>query len=278
MKNRVSITLDNKVLEQIDKSVDGIFIRSRSDAIERILKENVIDSKTAVILAGGNPENLTIKGLDTYRPLIGVGKKTLIEDIVSKCREAGFVNIIVIGFPIIIAKIYEALGNGEKFGVNTIYIEEEKQLGSAKSLERAKKYLKTDFLFVPCDHWFDFDLKKLNEFHKMNGGVATLAIHARTSFDWKTSIVVMDGYKIVNYEEFPKKPKTHLVSMLIGFMKPEVFDNIPPGEVVWSLQEQVFPKLAKEGKLIGYPIAGEWVNVHDKQDVDKVLELIKKLK
>lgn len=278
MKNRVSITLDSKVLEEVDKRVDGIFIRSRSDAIERILKENVIDSKTAVILAGGSPEKLLVRGAGVYRPLISIGKRTLIEDTVSKCREAGFTNIIIIGFPTVIAKLYEALGNGEKFGVNIVYVEEEKSLGSAKSLERAKKYLKTDFLFVPCDHWFDFDLKKLNEFHRTNGAVGTLAIHARTSFDWKTSIVVMDGYKIVNYEEFPKKPKTHLVSMLIGFMKPEVFDNIPPGDVYWSLQEHVFPKLAKEGKLMGYPISGEWVNVHDRHDVEKVAELIKKQK
>jgi len=276
MKSRVSITLDGKVLEEIDKRVGGIYVRSRSDAIEKILKENVVDAKTAVILAGGSPEKLLLKGFGAYRPLVGIGKRTLIEDIVDKCRGAGFSNIIIVGFPIVISKLYEVLGSGEKYGVSVVYIEEDKELGSAKSLEKAKRYLKTDFLFLPCDHWFEFDLKKLSEFHRMGGGVATLAVHARTSFDWNTSIVDMDGYKIVSYEEFPKKPKTHLVSMLIGFMRPEVFDSIPPGEVSWSLQENVFPKLAKEGKLVGYPISGEWVNVHGKKDVDKVVELSKR--
>lgn len=275
MKKRVSLTLDEKILKEIDSTVDGIVVRSRSDAVEKILKNHLVERKTAVILAGGNPENLFIKELNTYRPLVKVNRRRLIEDIILKCREAGFVNIIIVGFSTLVAKLYEVLGSGKKYGVNITYLEESKELGSAKTLESAKKYLKTDFLFLPCDHWFDFDLKRLHEFHLTSNGTATLGIHARTSFDWKTSIVVLDGYRIVDYEEHPKKPKTHLISVFIGFMKPDVFNFIPTGEVKWSLQENIFPKLAKEGKLVGYPVAGNWVNVHTKEDVEKVNELIK---
>ena len=57
-------------------------------------------------------------------------------------------------------------------------------------------------------------------------------------------------------------------------MRPEIFNYIPPGDVHWSLQEDVFPRLAKEGKLIGYPIMGNWINVHTKEDVEKVKSLI----
>jgi NDP-sugar pyrophosphorylase family protein len=50
--------------------------------------------------------------------------------------------------------------------------------------------------------------------------------------------------------------------------------NIPPLEIYWSLQKDLFPKFAKEGKLIGYPISGNWVNVHSKEDVEKVKSLL----
>ena len=267
------MSLDSHIIRKVDSLVDGIVTRSRSDAVGKILKEHLTDRKTAVILAGGEPEKLFIKELNTYRPLVNIGKKKLIEDIILKCREAGFVNIIIIGFASLISKIYEVLGNGEKYDVDITYVEESKELGSAKTLELAKKFLKTDFLFLPCDHWFDFDLKKLEEFHRTHNGIGTLGIHARTSFDWKTSIVVLDGYKIINYEEFPKKPKTHLVSVFIGFMKPDVFNHIPPGEIYWTLQQNMFQKFASEGKLLGYPIAGNWVNVHTKEDVKKIIDL-----
>ena len=275
MKGRVSLTLDTKLVDEIDGMVDGIFNRSRSDAIEKILKEHLVEKKTAVVLAGGNPERIFIKELNCYRPLAKLGKIRLIEDIIMKCRNAGFNNIVIIGFPIVIARLYEILGNGRKHDVNIIYVEESKELGTGKTLEQARRYLKTDFLLLPCDHWFDFDLKRLHEFHLLNNSIATLAVHTQTSFDWKTSIVEMDGYKIINYEEFPKKPKTHLVSMLTGFIKPEIFNYIPPGEVYWSLQEHIFPKLAETGKLAGYPIAGKWVNVHNANDIKRINGILK---
>jgi len=276
MKKRVSLSLDSSLIKEVDSSVDGIVIRSRSDAIEKILRQYVMDKKTAVILAGGRPKGLFIKELDVYRPLVKIRKETLIEDNILKCREAGFKNIIIVGSSIIISKIYEVLGDGKKYDVNIIYVEETKSLGSAKTLELAKNYLKGDILFLPCDHYFDFDLKKLYEFHLSQNGIVTLGIHARTGFDWKMGVVLMDGYKIINYEENPKEPKTHLVSIFIGFIKSDVFNFIPPGEVYWSLQEHLFPKLAKDGKLIGYPIAGNWINVHTKKDVEKVIEIKKK--
>lgn len=279
MKSRVSLTITPHILNEIDEMVDGIIVRSRSDAVEKILKEHITDRKTAVILAGGNPDKLIVKDLETYRPLVEIGgRKKLIEEIITKCRESGFVNIVIVGFPQIISKIYEILGNGNKYNVSIVYIEENKELGTAKSLELAKKYIKTDFMFLPCDTFIGFDLKKLYEFHKMHDGDITIGVHTRTSYEWKKGVVEMDGFRIVNYEENPKNPKTRLFGAFIGFMSPSVFDSIPPGDVFWSLQDHVFPKFANDGKLIGYPIAGDWVNVHTQDDVRKVIEIRKKQK
>jgi dTDP-glucose pyrophosphorylase len=272
-KQIIAVTLDKELVEKIDKNVDGVKIKSRSEFVEKVIKEYL--KKICVILAGGDPEKLFIKELKTYRPLVKIGKKTLIEDNILKCKKEGFKNIIIVGSQKLISKLYEILGNGTEYGVSIIYVEEKKELGSAKSLELVKDYIKTDFLFLPCDFYFDFDIKKLLEFHRSHNGVVTVGIHAGTSYDWRKGIVQMDGYKIIDYEEKPKKPKTYLVAVFIGFMKPEIFDYIPPGDVFWSLQENVFPRLAKEGKLVGYPIAGNWVNIHTKEDLKKALELKK---
>jgi NDP-sugar pyrophosphorylase family protein len=276
MKDRISITLEPSIVKEIDRSVDGIFIRSRSDAIEKILKRHVVEKKTAVILAGGAPENLFIKELGVYRPLIDMDGIKLIEYMITKCREIGFVNIVIVGFGPIISKIYEVTGGGEKYKVRITFIEEKKDLGSAKTLELAKKYLDHDFLFLPCDSFFNFDLAKLWNFHGLYNGTITMGIHTRTSYNWKKGIVEMDGYHITSYEENPKIPKTKLSGVFIGFMKPDVFNMIPPGDVHWSLQENVFPKLADEEKLIGYPISGDWVNVHSKKDVENLIKLNKR--
>jgi mannose-1-phosphate guanylyltransferase len=262
-----------------------VLASNRDLSYEKLLEElidtfysRVETGKTCVILAGGNPKKLFINQLKTYRPLVNIGKGKLIEDIILKCKKAGFDNIIVIGFKTIISELQSVLGNGEKHDVKLTYVEEKKELGSAKTLELAKTYLRTDFLFLPCDHWFDFDLKKLQDFHLANNGTVTLGIHTRTSFDWNKGVVVLDGSKITDFEETPKKPKTHLTSVFTGFMKMDVFKYIQSGDVFCSLQKDVFPKLAAEGKLIGYPVPGNWVNVHSKEDIEKINSIKEKSK
>lgn len=278
MKKRISLTIDEEIISKLDKKIDGIVTKSRSNAIEKILRDHLTGQKTAVILAGGEPQKLYLDESDILRPCVNIGKTTLIEDTVAKCREAGFSNIIIVGFPTVISKIYEILGNGEKYKAKIIYIEEKKSLGSAKTLELAINYIKSDFLFLSSTFYIGFDLRKLAEFHNTYGSIATIGVHARTSYDWRKSIIDMEGYKIISFEENPKKPKTKLAGVLAGFMKPEIFNYIPPGEVYWSLQENIFPKLSTEDKLVGFHIGGNWVNVHNKNDVKKVSELMKRQK
>ncbi len=269
-KKRLSISLDEEVANRVDAFVDGLVIKSRSDAIERFLRDHLNNKRTCVILAGGKPEKLVIEGTETYRPLANIGKRKLVEDLVLKAREAGYYNQIIIGSPKLISKVYELLGNGKRYDVNITYVEEKEARGSAKTLELAKSYLKTDFLVLPCDHYFDFDLKKIRDFHTMNKATVTLAVHTRADYKWKLGMVELDGNRIVRYDETPRDPLTSLYSTLIGFFSPTIFDHIPPGDVNWSLQNDIFPKISKDGGMFGYPTSGQWINVHTKEDIIKI--------
>ena len=273
-----------QISEELRKKLK-ILASQRDVSYEKLLEElvdmsfsRVESGKTCVILAGGDPKKLYISSLKAYRPLANIGKKRLIEDILLKCKSVGFDGIVIAGFSKILEELQKVMGDGGKYGVKINYVEEKKELGSAKTLELAKKYLKNDFLFLPCDHWFDFDLTKLQDFHLSQNGTVTLGIHSRTSFDWSKGVVVLDGSKITDFEESPKNPKTHLTSVFTGFMKMEIFNYIPPGNVFCSLQEDVFPKLAAEGKLIGYSVPGNWVNVHSKEDIEKINSIKEKSK
>lgn len=274
MKKRISITLDEEVLRKIDVFVDTS--TSRSEIIESVLKKYLEESRCAVILAGGNPEKLFIPELKTFRPLVQIGKKKLIEYQIEKCRESGFVNIFIIGFFPLLMKIQEVVGNGESYGVRINYIQENEELGSGKTLELAKPFLKTHFLFLPCDQWFDFNLKSLYKFHIKQGGVVTLGIYTRADFEWHKGVVDMDGNRIVSFEEFPRKVRSKIVSTFTGCMSPEIFKYIPQGRVKCSLQEDVFPRLAKDGKLFGYNLYGNWVNIHSYEDLRKAVEILRK--
>lgn len=272
MRARISLTIDKNLLKKLESTIDGIRIRSRSNAIENILKEKFSEKNVAVILAGGSEERLRLKNI--YRPLIDIGGRTLIEDAIEKVKKIDFNNILIIGQPKILSAIFKMIGNGKELGVKINYIEEEATLGSAKTLELSKPFIDSTFLFLPCDHYFEFDLKEMLRFHKIQNDIVTLGIYAQTNFDWNTSVVQIDGHKIVDYEEHPKKPKSHLRGIMIGFAEPSIFNYIPPGHVHCSLQENVFQDLSKERKISAFLISGNWVNLHDEKDVQLIKKLI----
>ena len=60
MKERVTLTLDRNILENVDRMVNGIDVRNRSHAIELILSKhlNLRELRTALILCGGEGTRL----------------------------------------------------------------------------------------------------------------------------------------------------------------------------------------------------------------------------
>ena len=271
VKTRISLSIDKGVLEKLDRTVNKITIMSRSEAVEKIIETHVSMEKTAVILAGGEPEKLYIKELSAYRPLVKINNTPLIVDIIRKVRQAGYTSVIIIGAKEVLSAIYNNAGDGKELNVRIDYVEEKEHLGSGKSLSLAKPYIKNTFLLLPCDHYFEIDLSDLEQYHQRNKKAATLVVYAGTEDEWnKSSIVRLEGNLIVDYIDRPKKADTHLTAIMIGLMEPAVFNSIPPGKISWSLQENVFPALAKKRELVGYIFAGKWRNVHTKADVESV--------
>lgn len=267
-KTRITITIDPDIVKQIDAEVDGVLIRSRSEAIEKFVKQYLGQQRIAVILAGGGPDSLRTVETADYRPLLPINDKTLVEYIIDKIIAAGFQKIIVIGQSSLIKAIYSAIAPNKSILESIEFIEESKSLGTAKTLELARGLIKNDFLLVPCDTYFDFNLQDLYNFHLQQDTLATFAIYSRTSFDSKyKGVVEMDGFHIISHEERPKEPKSHLIKTMIGIMSPQIFEYIPPGPVEWRIETDLLDRLIDQKKVIGYPVAGEWFNIHTLEDL-----------
>lgn len=268
MKKRISITISERVLKNLDSIVDGNIIRSRSEAIESIVEKFLGTYKIAVFLGGGNPENFLVGS--TYRPLVKIRSQPLIVHNLKKLAEAGFKKIYFVGQSQLIGECFKVLGNGEKWGVEINYLEETESLGNAKTLQAVEKYARSPFLVLPIDNYFTFDINYLFERHWANNGLVTLAIHATREELTNLGVVEMIGDRIVGYEERPNKPKTFLTSVFIGMYDPKVFRHIPKGKIKWTLQTDLFPVLIKNESLYGCIVSGPIINVHTTEDVKKV--------
>ena len=67
MKTKISITIDKKLVKDIDSIIDHIVIRNRSQAIESLVSNALGENRNAVILCGGKEKNLEISN-NQYSP------------------------------------------------------------------------------------------------------------------------------------------------------------------------------------------------------------------
>jgi NDP-sugar pyrophosphorylase family protein len=267
-KSRISMTISGDVLRKLDSIVDGDTIRSRSEAIESILNQYLEANKVAVILGGGDPEKLKMDGI--LRPLVKIRGKCLIEHNVEALRKSGFKRIYIVGRNEVIGECFKLLGNGSKYTADIRYIEEQKSMGNAKTLQLAETHVTSPFLVLPVDNFFDFDPNYLAKVHMSNPGLVTLAVQAGRDSVSNLGVVEMVGEQIIGYEEKPAKPKTFLTSTFIGMYDPGVFEYIPGGNVKWVLQTNLFRRLIGEGKLYGCMVPGTYVNIHSRDDLRRI--------
>jgi len=118
-------------------------------------------------------------------------------------------------------KIKQNIGDGKKFGVSIDYIEGGE--GTAGALLPLKNKIKKSFVVVNLEENMNINLKNLADFHREHLATATVATK---------DVKSMKGYYI---------------------LEPEIFNLIPKKDFS-MLEEDIFPQLAEENKLIFYPI------------------------
>ena len=273
MKERVTLTLDASLLGDVDRRVDGHKIKNRSHAVELLLMQalgNADIPKVAIILAGGVGTRLQPITFEIPKPLVLVHDRTLLEHQFDLFKKHGIKNIIIsIGYKG--DKIKHAIGDGRRFGVNVSYVEEAKPLGTAGPLKLAKPLITGTFVTENSDELKDIDLRDMYLFHKENKALVTIAL---TTVDNPSAygVAKMQGGKILEFVEKPKREDapSNLINSGLYMMEPEVLDYI--GDGFSMLEKDVFPKLAQEGKLFGYPFSGQWYNTGTLELYEKAIK------
>lgn len=248
MKERVTLTIEANLLRQIDATVDGNTIRNRSHAVELLVREAIKGSlpEQAVVLAGGSTQAVDYV-------LQQVGGQPVIKHNIDLLLDAGVQHILIITKEP--ERIQEVLGDLEE--ANIQYVTETHSLGTAGALNLAQPYIEGTFILTNADDKKTLDLTSMYDFHQQNNGLCTIALTS-TDEPSKYGVALLNGNRIVTFVEKPSKDKSpsNLISAGMYFMEPEALKMIPQG--YGRIEYDLFPKLAKEDKLYGYPFSGEY--------------------
>lgn len=270
MKEKISITINDKILGDVDSIVDNIFIRNRSQAIEYLIKESLKENKIAVILAGeGKSQDDKIKN----RYALKVGHLTIIERAIRKLSDSGFKNIYIIAPHETLTHIFKIIGDGSDYNVKIEFINEEVEEGSASALKLLKGKIKTTFLVAHCDLIFDnVNLLELWQQHLQEKAVATMLVCSDIVPQGIFGHINLDKNRVLSFIEkpAPKKTKTSIFFWGIFVAGPEIF-----GYRGKSLEYDVFSELAKKGLLGGQMTSVPHLHVHTREDLMKVRKKLK---
>jgi NDP-sugar pyrophosphorylase family protein len=258
MKERVTLTIEQNILESVDKRVDGFKIKNRSHAVELLLMKAMDQShpKIAFILAGGKGTRLRPITNEIPKPMVPLHDKPILQHALDLFKKYGITEIVMsIGYKG--EKIKEYFGNGSRFGVNITYVEETEPLGTAGPLNLARQYLTDTFVMCNADELKNIDLNEMYLFHKDNGALASIAL-TTVSDPSQYGVAKLTGSKILEFIEKPEAgtAPSNLINAGLYILEPAVLDIVPKG--VSSIERDVFPKVATDGKLFGFPFSGQW--------------------
>jgi len=248
VKKRISLTLDEDVVDRIDERLERKGIDNRSRGIEQLLKEYLKQESVskAVVLGGGAESNA----------LIPINGRPVITHILDHVEAAGVEQVFIpTGDP----TVEDTVSDDRELSVDVIL--EDEPSGTAGALRHVADKITDTVLVMNGDVLCTPDLSDMKQAHDDRDGLATMALTTvRESAEY--GVIRMKGDQIVGFKEKPDESFSHLINAGMYLLDPAFMDRIPDRTTQRTVDvEDIFEQLADEGKLNGYVYEGEWREV-----------------
>jgi len=231
----------------------------------------------AIILAGGYATRLRPISYALPKLLFPVLGKPMIYWTLDLLSDYG-VDEVVLGVNYLADSLRSAVGDKYRT-MNIKYSLEDTPLGTGGPIKLAAQMVHFDqtFLSMNGDVIVDIDLAEMRERHDSTNALVTDALHEVHDVR-RFGVAQLDsGSRITKFVEKPgaKEAPSRLANAGIYMIRPEVLERIPSGRKV-SLEREIFPVLATEGRLTGFPFPGHWFDIGDLADYRKAnIQLLK---
>ena len=239
-----------------------LFLNEDKDSYENI---NI----PVVIMAGGVGSRLAPLTNIYPKPLIPVGKKTIVESIMDKfvaynCHDF----YMSVNYKADTIKNYFDFINNQEYNVN--FFQEDKPMGTAGSLRLLKDKINSTFFVSNCDILIEEDYSNILEYHRSNKNELTVVAAVKTfSIPYGTIITGESGL----LESIEEKPTLSFkINTGLYILEPSLLDDIPDEFFhITHLME----KLKEQGRRVGvYPISqNDWKDMGDWNEYLKMINV-----
>lgn len=267
MRSRITITLSESILEQVDKTIDSKSVRNRSQAIERLLQLAISPTiQTVVVLAGG-PETLDPRTKQkTAKALVTLKNVPVISHLLRHLDKSGVKRIIICTSHQAYSQILKAVSLVGPMQAKVEYVIEKKLLGTGGALRNAAKAIGSDdFMLVHGDIVTDIDLNALVSFYNSEQVMAVVAVKPRPG-RLSYGRVFIEGNRVVDFKTPVSESPISLVSSGIYVFSNQVLKYLPD-TTSFKLEDTLIPKLVELGQIKASVFQGLWFDVTDPDSI-----------
>ncbi len=253
------------ILDDDGRLVDVLFWK---DVFGDATKPHKLDiNLPVVIMAGGMGTRLKPLTNVIPKPLIPIGEKTILEEIMDQFEGIGCDTFYMsVNYKFDIMKFYlDQLDH--KYNIS--FFKEDKPLGTIGSVSLLKGKINTPFFVSNCDIIIDQDYRDVYDYHKANQNDITI-VTAVKSFKIPYGVVETGNNGImIGLTEKPEN--TYMINTGVYLLQPELIDEIPEGEFFHITQ--LMEKVKNRGGKVGcFPVSEKsWTDMGDWNEYLKLI-------
>lgn len=216
-----------------------------------------------VLMAGGLGKRLRPLTETVPKPMLTVGGKPLLEQIIAVFADQGFWRIsISVNYRK--EMVQDHFGDGAEFGVEIDYIEEDQAMGTAGALSLLNEKPDEPFIVMNGDLLVSLQFENLLRFHRDLGAAGSMVVR-EYEYQIPYGVVRADGDVMTGIEEKPTE--RHYVNGGIYVLSPEALSEIAPGEPLDM--PNLLTRLSEADQKVGvFPMRNYWRDIGRIDDLE----------
>jgi NDP-sugar pyrophosphorylase family protein len=219
-----------------------------------------------VVMAGGRGERLRPLTDHLPKPLLAVGRTTILERLLERLFESGFGDVwLAVNY--MADKIEATIGDGSRWGLRVRYLREEQPLHTAGALSLLPERPTAPIVVLNADQVTRLSFARMVDYHQAEGAAVTIGVFFHEE-QVKYGVVDLDGSAVVGMREKP----TLRYPCNAGFyvIDPGMLDLVPEA-TSFSMVELADAAMAAGHKVVAFPIVETWLDIGNFDDLNNAL-------
>ncbi|WP_297448015.1 nucleotidyltransferase family protein [uncultured Campylobacter sp.] len=222
-----------------------------------------------ILMAGGLGSRLKELTKETPKPMLKVGKKPILENIIQRLHTQGFEKFIFcVNYKRQIIEDY--FKKGEEFDIKISYIKERKKLGTAGALSLIKQKMEQSFVVMNADILTELDFNELLKAHQKSGALMSVCVrefHHQVPY----GVIKQKNGFITHIEEKPTQ--SFLVSAGIYVCEPQILELLEKN--AYLDMPELIQKVMQKGRANTFLIEDYWIDIGRLEEFKRANDEIK---